>query len=106
MRIGVPKETAEGERRVALVPDVVRSLAARGLEVKVESDAGLQAGHPDAAYEDAGATVGSAAEAWECEIVVAVAVPDLERIRALNPGQVLVGHLAPLTSPETTRALA
>jgi NAD(P) transhydrogenase subunit alpha len=106
MRVGVPKETAEGERRVALVPDVVRTLSARGLDVTVESGAGVEAGYPDAQYEEAGATVGSAGDAWGSEIVVAVATPGAEQIKGMKPGQVLVGHLAPLTSPETTRGLA
>ena len=57
MKIGVPKETAEGERRVALVPDVVKSLAANEkVEVLVESGAGEAAGHPDSQYAEAGAT--------------------------------------------------
>ncbi|MBA2522188.1 MAG: NAD(P)(+) transhydrogenase (Re/Si-specific) subunit alpha, partial [Solirubrobacterales bacterium] len=46
MRIGVPKETLEGERRVAVIPDTVKSLVDSGLEVAVESGAGTEAGHP------------------------------------------------------------
>ena len=58
MKIGVPKETADGERRVALVPDVVKSLKRNEkLEVLVESGAGEAAGHPDSQYEEAGAEV-------------------------------------------------
>src|SRR5919198_6018597 len=106
MLIGVPKETAEGERRVALVPDVVRSLTAKELEVGVESGAGDGAGHPDPEYSDAGASVGSGDEAWGADVVVKVAVPTLEEIGRLRSGQVLIGHLAPLTSGETTKSLA
>src|SRR5918996_3158675 len=106
MKVGVPKETAEGERRVALIPDVVRTLAGKGVEVAVESGAGGQAGHPDSEYEDAGATVGSADAAWGAEIVLRVAVPTAEEIGRMSRGQVLIGHLAPLTSPDTNRALA
>src|SRR3954453_16494780 len=58
MRIGVPKETAEDERRVALVPEVVRKLSGGGHEVVVEAGAGEQALLPDALYTDAGATIG------------------------------------------------
>ena len=54
MKIGVPKETAEGERRVALVPDVVKALTAKEVEVAVEAGAGEGASHPDAEYTDAG----------------------------------------------------
>jgi NAD(P) transhydrogenase subunit alpha len=106
MRVGVPKESAEGERRVALVPDAVTTLGKSEVEVVIESGAGEGSGHPDGEYADAGATVGSADDAWGAEVVVHVAVPTLEEIGRLRSGQVLVGFLAPLTSGETTRALA
>src|SRR5215217_102912 len=106
MRVGVPKESREGERRVALIPDVVRSLTGDELEVAVEAGAGEAAGHPDSEYSDAGASVGSADDAWGADVVVHVAVPTTEEISKLEQGQVLVGHLAPLTSGETTGALA
>ena len=104
MKIGVPKESAEGERRVALVPDVVGDLTAKGLEVAVESGAGERAGHPDSAYEEAGAAVDG--DPWGADVVVRVAVPTTEEIGRLRLGQVLIGHMAPLTSGETNRALA
>jgi NAD(P) transhydrogenase subunit alpha len=106
MRIGVPKESAEGERRVALIPDVVRDLTANELEVAVESGAGEWAGHPDSEYSEAGAHVGSADGAWGADVVLKVAPPTSEEIGRLEQGQVLIGHLAPLTSPDTNRALA
>jgi proton-translocating NAD(P)+ transhydrogenase subunit alpha len=106
MRIGVPKETAEGERRVALIPDVVKSLRGSGLDVAVESGAGAGAGHPDEEYSEAGADVGGGDAAWGADVVLRVAVPSAEDIGRLKKGQVLIGHLAPLTSPETTKALA
>jgi NAD(P) transhydrogenase subunit alpha len=106
MRVGVPKESREGERRVALIPDVVRSLTGKGLEVATESGAGEGAAHPDSEYSDAGASVGSADDVWGAEVVVKVAVPTLDEIGRLGSGQVLIGHLAPLTSGETNRALA
>jgi H+-translocating NAD(P) transhydrogenase subunit alpha len=105
LKIGVPKETADGERRVALIPDVAGSLAAKGLDVAVESGAGESSGHPDDQYAEAQATVGSADEAWGADVVAKVAVPTAEEISRLRSGQVLIGHLAPLTSGETTRAL-
>ena len=91
---------------MALVPDVVRSLKAKELEVAVESGAGDGAGHPDSDYSEAGASVGAGDEAWGAEVVVKVAVPTLEEIGRLRSGQVLIGHLAPLTSGETNAALA
>jgi NAD(P) transhydrogenase subunit alpha len=106
VRVGVPKESREGERRVALIPDGVRSLTGKGLEVVTESGAGEGAAHPDSEYSDAGASVGSADDAWGAEVVVKVAVPTLDEIGRLGSGQVLIGHLAPLTSGETNRALA
>jgi H+-translocating NAD(P) transhydrogenase subunit alpha len=106
VKIGVPKETAEGERRVALIPDVVRSLTGRELEVAVEAGAGEGAGHPDSKYSEAGAEVAASEAAYGADVVVKVAVPTTEEIGRLSSGQVLVGHLAPLTSGETNRALA
>jgi NAD(P) transhydrogenase subunit alpha len=106
LKLGVPKESAEGERRVALIPDAVRSLTGEQLDVAVESGAGEGAGHPDAEYADAGANVGSADDAWGADVVAKVAPPSTDEIARLKRGQVLIGHLAPLTSPESNRALA
>ena len=104
MRIGVPKETAEGERRVALVPDVVRKLTGQGHEVVLEPGAGAQAGIPDPLFADAGATVGPGA--WEADVVAKVAPPGDGEVAALRPESVLVGFLAPLTNGAGTRAIA
>jgi NAD(P) transhydrogenase subunit alpha len=105
MRVGVPKESREGERRVALIPDVVRSLTEGSVDVAVENGAGEGSGHPDPEYSDADASVGSSEGAWGADVVVKVAVPTLDEIGRLHSGQVLIGHLAPLTSGETTKAL-
>jgi len=107
MRIGVPKETAAGEHRVALVPEVVSKLKAKGLEVVVQSGAGADALLPDDAYVEAGARMTEdAAEVWGSDVVVTIAPPDPQQIRALGSGSILIGFLAPLSSPQTTRALA
>jgi len=106
MRIGVPRETAEGERRVALVPEVVRKLTGSGLDVAVERGAGSGAMIPDEQYADAGATLVDDAAAWASDIVVKVAPPAAEEIARLGRDSVLVGFLAPLTNPEGVRALA
>jgi len=103
MRIGVPRESVEGERRVALIPDTVKSLAAKELDVTVESEAGVEAGHPDEQYAEAGADTGSP---WDADIVLHVAPPSTEEIGRLGSGKVLVGFLNPLTATDTTRALA
>jgi NAD(P) transhydrogenase subunit alpha len=106
MKIGVPKESTSGERRVALIPDDVSRLVERKLDVVVESGAGDAAGHPDDAYSEAGAQVADRAAAWTAEVVLTVAVPTIDDINQLSAGQVLLGHLAPLSSPGTTAALA
>ncbi|HEX5226040.1 MAG TPA: Re/Si-specific NAD(P)(+) transhydrogenase subunit alpha [Solirubrobacteraceae bacterium] len=107
MRIGVPKETAAGEHRVALVPEVVGKLRAKGLDVVVQSGAGEDALLTDEAFIDAGAEVSAdPARVWGSDVVVTIAPPDPEQIRSLGSGSVLVGFLAPLTSSTTTRALA
>ena len=107
MKIGVPKETAEGERRVALVPDVVKSLKRNEhVDVLVESGAGDAAGHPDSQYTEAGAEVVEADVTWGADVVLRVAAPSTEEIGKLNSSQVLIGHLAPWTSAETNKALA
>ena len=103
MRIGVPKESATGERRVALVPDVVRRLAAQGHEVVIEPDAGAGARLDDARFQDAGATLG---DPWEAEVVAKVAPPAAAETAKLASGTVLAGFLAPLTDGAGIRALA
>jgi H+-translocating NAD(P) transhydrogenase subunit alpha len=107
MRVGVPKEIAEGEARVALVPEVVRRLTAKDWQVVVEAGAGEGALLPDSAFSEAGATVAaSPADVWKADIVVKVAPPTAEEVGRLGSDSVLVGFLAPLTSPATTSALA
>jgi NAD(P) transhydrogenase subunit alpha len=107
MRIGVPTETAAGEHRVALVPEVVAKLKAQGLDVVVQNGAGADALLPDSAFAEAGAELtGDAAAVWGCDVVVKIAPPDPEEVRGLGSGSILVGFLAPLTSPQTTRALS
>jgi NAD(P) transhydrogenase subunit alpha len=103
VRIGVPRETVAGERRVALVPDVVRRLVAADHEVVVEPGAGLAAGAPDASYEAAGAVLG---DPWAAEVVVKVAAPTEEEAARLGPGTTLVGFLGPLTNGPGIRAIA
>jgi NAD(P) transhydrogenase subunit alpha len=107
MRLGVPKETVAGERRVALVPDGVRGLAESGVEIVVASEAGLEATFADEDYADAGATIGDSAEqAFAADVVCKVQRPSEEELELLREGAVLVGLLQPLTSPELSRALA
>ena len=107
MRVGVPKETAAGEHRVALVPEVVAKLKAKGIDVLVENGAGADALLPDSAFEDAGARLtADTGEVWRSEVVVKISPPSEAEIGLLGQGSILIGFLAPLTSPQTTRALA
>jgi NAD(P) transhydrogenase subunit alpha len=107
MRIGVPKETAPDEHRVALVPEVIAKLKDKGLDVLVQRGAGEGALLPDEAFTAAGAQISDdAGEVWRSDVVVTIAPPDPEQIRSLGTGSVLIGFLQPLTSPATTRALA
>ena len=104
MRIGVPRETAAGERRVALVPEVVGKLVPAGFEVLVQRGAGEAASFPDAAYEEAGARL---VDDWaDAEAVVKVQKPSEEAASRLRKGQVLIGFLQPLTDPEGIERLA
>jgi NAD(P) transhydrogenase subunit alpha len=103
MKLGVPNQSKQGETRVALVPDVVRRLDKIGVDVVVEPGAGEQSHHADSEYEEAGATIG---DPWGAEVVAVVAAPPAEDIGRLSSGSVLIGFLGPLTSPDTTRALA
>src|SRR3954469_14168030 len=101
MVVGVPKETADGERRVAMVPDVVKRLAAKDVEVVVEAGAGEAALIPDALFEEAGAKVG---DPWSADVVVKVAAPTSEEIGKLGAGSILGAFLPPLVRPPPTRA--
>src|ERR1044071_7262453 len=103
MRIGVPKETAEGERRVALVPETVKKLVAKGHEIVVETQAGQAALVPDDLYADAGATIG---DPWGAEVVVKVAPPSAEELSKLSSGQTLIGFLNPRGNPDGLQQVA
>src|SRR4051794_28392318 len=100
--VGVPRESAAGERRVALVPPVGGRLRARGGRGVVEPGAGLGAPIPGAGYTAAGAELGAP---WTADAVLKVAPPTPAEIARLRPGAVLVGFLSPLTCPETVAAL-
>src|SRR6195256_2144315 len=103
MRVGVARETAPGERRVALVPESAAKLIAAGFEVVVEPGAGEAASFPDEAYRDAGASLGSP---WEADAVVKVAKPDEAEVARLREGQVLIAYLDPLADREGVERLA
>jgi NAD(P) transhydrogenase subunit alpha len=101
MRVGVPKETASGERRVALVPEIVAKLT--GIDVVVEPGAGDSASFTDDAFREAGATLG---DPWAAEIVAKVRKPSADEVARMRDGQVLIGFLQPLTDAEGIERLA
>ena len=110
--IAVPKETAPGERRVALVPEVVRALVKDGFQVAVETGAGAAAGFPDALFRDAGASLAPDAAALlaSADLVVKVRPPRAldgrHEVDLLRPGSILLGFLRPLDEPELAAKLA
>ena len=103
MRIGVPKETAPGERRVALVPEAVTRLTNNGFDVVVESGAGVGAAFLDDAYTEAGATIG---DPWGADAVVKVQKPTAEEVGRLRRGATLIAFLQPLSDPDGLERLA
>ncbi|MBO0825084.1 MAG: Re/Si-specific NAD(P)(+) transhydrogenase subunit alpha [Actinobacteria bacterium] len=106
MKVSVVKETASGERRVALVPEVISKLRAAGLEVEVEAGAGDRAWFTDDGYAEAGASIVSRAEALTADVLLMVGKPDTTVVQALRPGQVLIGMLSPLTDTDLVADLA
>jgi NAD(P) transhydrogenase subunit alpha len=105
MRVGVPKESAPGERRVALVPESVGRLTSAGSEVTIEVGAGAAAGFPDEAYAEAGATVADDPYAG-ADLIARVRKPGSEDLSRLREGIVLVGFLEPLSDREGVERLA
>jgi H+-translocating NAD(P) transhydrogenase subunit alpha len=107
MKAAVVKETAPGERRVALVPDAIARLRPAGIDVLVESGAGEGAWLTDAVYADAGATIVSSAELYRtADVILTVTKPSAAMVGQLKKGQAIVGMLAPLADPELAAALA
>jgi NAD(P) transhydrogenase alpha subunit len=106
VRIGVPRETKLRETRVAATPATVTKLRALGYEVVVESGAGDGSSFPDDAYTEAGATVGTADDAWRADVVLRVNAPTDAEIGRLRDGATLIGLLSPGLRPELVAALA
>jgi NAD(P) transhydrogenase subunit alpha len=108
MKIAVPRETAEGETRVALTPQVAGQLVADGIEVVVQAGAGEASSNVDDAYREAGATiVPDAAELYgQADVVLRVGRPSDEEIEMLKDGTVLIGTLGTLAKPELAQKLA
>lgn len=114
MVVGVPRETYPGERRVALVPNVVANLVKAGFEVVIEAGAGVQAGYPDSQYSEKGARViADRAQVFTAaDIILQVLcygsndVTGKADLPLLRRGQVLIGFLRPLGSAQVLREIA
>jgi H+-translocating NAD(P) transhydrogenase subunit alpha len=108
VKVGTPKETEQGERRVAMVPDTVKMLVGAGLEVSVEAGAGAAAFIADDLYQKAGATVATRAGTvlHEADALLKVQAPRESEIAVMRKGAVLISFLQPATQGDTIRSLA
>ena len=107
MRVAVPKEVAPDERRVALVPEIVKRLAGDGFEIAVERGAGEAAGFADSDFEEAGARIVRREELFrDAEAVVKVQRPSPEEVGLLPEGSILIAFLQPLTDTEGIERLS
>jgi NAD(P) transhydrogenase subunit alpha len=106
MIVGIVKEAAPGERRVAATPDSTSKLKQLGFDVVVESGAGLAAGFDDRAYEAAGATIGDTASTWRSNVVVKVRPPLEDEAARLDGGQTLISFLYPAQNSALVSQLA
>src|SRR5947209_11866890 len=102
MKIGIPKETAPGERRVALIPETVKKLAAKKIEAVVETGAGQASSFSDAEYQTAGAQIASSFEdlVAKSDAIIKVIRPGNDEITKLKEGTALVSLQYPLSSPD------
>ena len=105
MIVGVPKETVAGERRVALVPELVPKLTKAALEVLVQSGAGTEAGFPDATFTEKGARL-EPDVLNQADVLLKVQPPTLEEIGRMKEGSTLVGFLQPYANGVAIKALA
>jgi len=107
MKAAVIKETASGERRVALVPEAVGKLRPAGIDVIVESGAGEAAWFSDAVYAEAGAAIVGADELYDsADVILTVTRPSFVTVEGLRAGQAVIGMLAPLVDPQLAAAMA
>ncbi len=107
MKVGVARESAAGERRVALVPERLGKLTAAGLEILVEAGAGAGAAIPDQAYVDAGAKIVTTDELYAgADVILRVQKPVKDEVSKLRSGQAVIGLLQPLLDPGLMQTLA
>lgn len=102
LHLGIVKESASGETRVALLPDTVKNLVAKGLEISVEAGAGVAAGATDEAYQQAGAVITNDRTKLlgTADILPVVNCPAAADQKLLKPGAVVIGFMRPLDAPQ------
>jgi len=114
MKVGVPKEILPGETRVALIPETVKRLTGKSLEVQVEAGAGAAAGYPDEAYREAGAIIVSRHESvlGDCDLILKIQRPATaadgvaDEVALFKPGATLITFLQPFARRELMQQLA
>jgi len=107
MKVGVARETAPGERRVALVPEALAKLTAAKLDVLVEAGAGAGALIPDEAYAEAGAKIVKRDVLYaQSDVILKVQKPSEGEVRRLRKGQTIIAFLQPLIDPKLAATLA
>ncbi|MEM6908419.1 MAG: NAD(P) transhydrogenase subunit alpha [Pseudomonadota bacterium] len=107
MKIAVLKERAAGETRVAITPETVKKFAGLGNELFIEKGAGLSAAIPDSAYEDAGATLGTAAATVkDADIVLAIQAPDVAHVKGAKAGAMVAALFDPFQKGDLVEAYA
>ncbi len=106
MRIAVPKEIKAGEKRVALVPDIISKLTKAGLEVVIESGAGLAAEFSDDQYAAAGAKIVTGSVIHDADIIASVAPLDPQRMAQVKKGAITISFLSPTTAVDSIEAAA
>ena len=106
LSVGVPREVTQGERRVALTPDVAIRLIKKGCRIVVERGAGVAASFPDSEYEAKGCSLGDRSEALGADVVATVGGIGGDDLAGLQQGSVLIGLLNPLDEPEAIERLA
>lgn len=108
MKLAVPRETVEGETRVALVPESVKKLTTAGFSIMVEPGAGAKALYSDQAYAEAGAKIASSAAELlgQADMVLKVTIPSQDEISKMRAGAMLLTGLMPTRNVATAKALA
>jgi NAD(P) transhydrogenase subunit alpha len=106
VKLGIPRERREGERRVAATPDTVKQLAALGVDLLIEADAGAAAGHPDTAYVQAGAKIVPELDLAQLDVLAHVRPLDPHTVKSLKRGAVTAGLASPSSELPTVEALA